>query len=66
MNYWQGRKIRLRAIEVDDAQTFYQWNLDSERARLLDFVWPPSSLAAFRPGSKPKLRNQLEDDRFRG
>ena len=65
MNYWQGRKIRLRAIEADDAQTFYDWNLDSERARLLDFVWPPSSLAGVQAWVEAQSKkNQLEEDRF--
>jgi len=38
MNFWQGKKVRLRAIEPSDAETFIRWNLDSERARHLDFV----------------------------
>ena len=65
MNYWQGRKIRLRAIEADDAQTFYNWNLDSERARFLDFVWPPSSLASVQAWVETQSKkNHLEEDRF--
>ena len=65
MNYWQGEKIRLRAIEANDAQTFYDWNLDSERARLLDFVWPPSSLAGIQAWvDTQSKKNQLEEDRF--
>jgi RimJ/RimL family protein N-acetyltransferase len=65
MNYWLGRKIRLRAIEADDAQTFYNWNLDSERARLLDFVWPPSSLASVQAWIETQSRkNHLEEDRY--
>jgi hypothetical protein len=42
-NFWQGSKVRLRAIEPTDAEFFIRWNLDSERARHLDFVWPPVS-----------------------
>jgi RimJ/RimL family protein N-acetyltransferase len=65
MNYWQGSKIRLRAIEADDAQTFYNWNLDSERARLLDFVWPPSSLAGVQAWVETQSKkNHLEEGRF--
>jgi RimJ/RimL family protein N-acetyltransferase len=65
MNYWQGRKIRLRAIETGDAQTFYDWNLDSERARLLDFVWPPSSLASVQEWVETQSKKgHLDEDRF--
>ena len=65
MNYWQGRKIRLRAIEAGDAQTFYDWNLDSERARLLDFVWPPSSLTSVQAWIETQSKqNRLEEDRY--
>jgi len=65
MNYWHGRKIRLRAIEAGDAQTIYDWNLDSERARLLDFVWPPSSLASVQAWVETQSKqNRLEEDRY--
>ncbi len=45
MSFWQGQRVRLRAMEPGDAAIFYEWNLDSERARNLDFLWPPSSMA---------------------
>lgn len=45
-NFWQGKKVRLRAIEPSDAKHFVCWNLNSERARNLDFVWPPQSAVA--------------------
>jgi len=64
MNYWQGRKIHLRAAEPGDAQTFYNWNLDSERARLLDFVWPPTSLASVQAWAEDQSKKKLEGDRF--
>jgi RimJ/RimL family protein N-acetyltransferase len=44
MNYWQGKNIRLRAIEPSDAESFYAWDLDSDMGRYLDRVWPPVSL----------------------
>jgi RimJ/RimL family protein N-acetyltransferase len=63
-NYWQTDKIRLRAIEPDDAPYFYEWNLDSEQARALDFVWPPASMAAVQAWTREQSAKQLEDDRF--
>jgi RimJ/RimL family protein N-acetyltransferase len=64
MNYWQGNNIRLRAIEPDDAAIFYRWNLDSERARMLDFVWPPSSMASVRAWTEEQSKHKLEGDSF--
>ncbi len=65
MNFWQGKKIRLRAVEPSDAEHFIRWNLDSERARNLDFVWPPQSEAAMRAFTEQESRRKLEGDTFR-
>jgi len=64
MNYWQGEHIRLRAIEPSDADLFFNWNLDSDRARHLDFVWPPRSLAAVRAWCDEQSKKQLENDAY--
>src|SRR5262245_8655425 len=45
LNFWQGKNVRLRGIEPLDADIFFAWNMDSEMARRLDFVWPPVSEA---------------------
>jgi RimJ/RimL family protein N-acetyltransferase len=64
MNYWQGKKIRLRAIEPSDVEHFIRWNLDSERARHLDFVWPPASTASMQAWAEERSRQKLEHDTF--
>ncbi len=64
MNFWQGEKIRLRGIEPSDAEHFIRWNLDSERARNLDFVWPPQSTAAIQAWTEEQSRRKLENDSF--
>jgi RimJ/RimL family protein N-acetyltransferase len=64
MNYWQSKHIRLRAVEPGDAETFHRWNADSERARSLDFVWPPLSLASIRGWTEETTRRKLENDAF--
>jgi RimJ/RimL family protein N-acetyltransferase len=64
MNYWQSTNIRLRAVEPADADTFYSWNHDSERARMLDFVWPPASLAGQRAWVEEQARRKLENDSY--
>jgi len=42
-NVWEGKLVRLRAVEPEDWQAFYDWDQDSEAARALDFVWFPGS-----------------------
>jgi RimJ/RimL family protein N-acetyltransferase len=48
MNFWQGEKVRLRVIEPSDADLIIEWNRDSERGRMMDFLWPPISDFATR------------------
>lgn len=64
MNHWHGKLINLRCIEPSDAETFFRWNQDSERARLLDFLWPPSSRAQVDAWAQSQSLQKLEDDRF--
>ena len=64
MNFWQSKNVRLRAIEPADATLFTQWNLDSDRARHLDFVWPPTSQAAVAAMAEEQARHKLENDTF--
>ena len=64
MNHWHSKTIRLRAIEPSDADFFYQWNLDCERARHLDFLWPPTSLASVRSWAEEQARKKLDGDCF--
>jgi len=64
MNYWQGDLVNLRGIEPEDAELFHQWNLDSERGRNLDFLWPPVSLANVRGWTEKQAEQRMEDDTF--
>ena len=64
MNFWQGRLVRLRGVEPSDAETFARWNLDSETARELEFVWPPVSLAQIRRELEERSQKKLEADAF--
>lgn len=64
-NYWQNDLVRLRAIEPEDDELFWRWNMDSERARHLDFVWPPTSRASLRDWTERESRHKLEGDAFR-
>jgi RimJ/RimL family protein N-acetyltransferase len=64
MNFWQGRLVRLRGVEPSDAETFARWNLDSEMARELDFIWPPVSLEFIRRDFEQLSLKKLEADAF--
>jgi RimJ/RimL family protein N-acetyltransferase len=64
MNFWQTGKIRLRGIEPTDAELFANWNQDSERARHIDFVWPPTSAASVAEWVQEQSRHKLENDTF--
>jgi RimJ/RimL family protein N-acetyltransferase len=57
-NIWQGRLVRLRAVEPGDAETHWAWDLDSDAAR-----------RAYRvpfPASREQTRRWAEDESLRG
>ena len=64
INYWQGEKIRLRALEPEDAPVFHEWNRDQEIARNLDWVWPPTSLASQKSWAEAETQRKGEKDDF--
>lgn len=61
-NFWQGERVRLRAVEPEDAESFFTWNLNSETARVLDYAWPPGSLAAARAWTQRVATQEVKDD----
>lgn len=65
MNYWQGDRVRLRGVEPHDAPAFFEWNLDSDTGRNLDFLWPPISKALVTGQVEEMAKQTLTDDRFR-
>ena len=65
MNYWQTSLVRLRGVEPEDGDVFWEWNQDSEMARNLEFVWPPVSIAQVRAWAGTEAKRKLEDDSFR-
>lgn len=42
-NYWENDRIRLRAIEPEDAPFFFDWNMDSEMGLMVGRLYPPTS-----------------------
>jgi RimJ/RimL family protein N-acetyltransferase len=64
MDYWRSGQIRLRGIEPTDAEVFYRWNLDSERARQLEFVWPPRSLSETTDWVERQARREFDGEGY--
>ena len=64
LNFWQGKKVRLRGIEPSDADVFFAWNMDSDMTRRLDFVWPPVSQAQVKREIEELSQKKLEHDSF--
>ena len=63
-NYWEGEKIRLRALEPSDADTFFEWNLDGETARKLYQVPFPQSRAGVARWAQDVSARGPEGDSF--
>lgn len=63
-NFWQGERVRLRGIEPEDGDTFVNWDLNSETARVLDYVWPPRSIAATRDWARKMALQEIKDDQI--
>jgi len=63
-NFWQGPHIRLRAIEPGDVDAVVTWNLDSDMARNLDFVWPPQSRESVRQWAERTATHDPADEVF--
>jgi len=64
MNYWQGKNIRLRALEPSDAVSFYTWDLDSDMGRFLDRVWQPVSLESQKRWTERDSTKEPGDEFF--
>lgn len=61
-SFWQGERVRLRGIEPEDAAIFHKWNYDTEMARIVDFLWPPTSLAGTQAWAQKMATQEFKDD----
>jgi RimJ/RimL family protein N-acetyltransferase len=62
---WQGKTIRLRAIEPTDWEAYFKLDLDEEQARALYFVpFPPSQHGSERFAEEAASK-KTEGDNFR-
>jgi RimJ/RimL family protein N-acetyltransferase len=63
-NIWQGKKVRLRAIEPEDWPIFSAWNLDTETARLCYSIPFPSSQERDRRWAADQAAKEAQNDAF--
>lgn len=62
---WQGRLVRLRAVEPTDWETYAAWNRDTEQARGLDVIPFPQSREAIRRWAEREATQGPDGDAFR-
>lgn len=62
VNLFEGKRVRLRAVEPEDWEAHYRWNQDSGMSRDVAFVWPPGSQARARKWAEEQAVSQSEDD----
>lgn len=58
LSVWQGKRVRLRAVEPEDWVFYFAWNQDDEQARALDSVPLPGSAAYMRRWGEEKAVHQ--------
>ena len=64
-NMWQGKKVRLRAIEPADADRLFEWNQDTDMTRSLYRVpFPQSKEANLRWVQETSARGPQNDNYF--
>ena len=65
MNFWQGKRMRLRAVEPSDGQFLYELSLDTDMEKMLNaIIKVPMSLAACIKKAEELATNMPEGDSF--
>lgn len=64
-NIFQGRLVRLRAVEPSDWELHEQWDQDTEQARLTWFIPFPSSTVSTRQWAEREAERGADGDHFR-
>ncbi|MEZ4563752.1 MAG: GNAT family protein [Thermomicrobiales bacterium] len=62
---WQGPRVRLRAFEAEDWETYHAWNMDDEQARNLDQIHLPQSAATARQWAEREAARGPDGDNYR-
>ncbi len=64
-NIWQGKLVRLRAVEPDDWEKFFEWDKDTEFARYTDSVAFPASREALKKWTAELAHTEPKNHEFR-
>ncbi len=64
-NIWQGKLARLRAVEPDDWEKFFEWVEDTEFARYTDNVHFPASREALKKRTAELALTEPKNHEFR-
>jgi RimJ/RimL family protein N-acetyltransferase len=65
VNIWQGERVRLRAVEPEDWEAFYQWDQDTEMARLSYWIPFPGSREHAKKWTSEEARAEPKGHNFR-
>jgi len=62
---WQGKNVRLRAMEPSDWEIYFAWNQDDEMARRTYYIPLPQSQESVKRFAERQSLEPLETDNFR-
>lgn len=63
-NFWQTKKIKLRALELSDLEFFITLNQDTQRSQFLDWLQPALSNTAIENWLKEKAQQNIKDFQY--
>ncbi len=64
-NLFEGKRVRLRAVEPSDWENHAEWDQDTDLARLAYEIPPPQSVASIRQWSETEAHRPADQDVFR-
>ena len=62
--FWETDRIRLRQVEPDDWEVFYEWDFDSEVSRSLYRIPFPKSVERYKQDVTDSAKETPKDDKF--
>jgi len=63
-NFWQGNRVRLRAVEPADWEAHFLWNHDSDMLRRNSVIFFPPTREAIKRWADETARREPSDDTF--
>ncbi len=64
-NVFEGKRVRLRAVEPSDWEQHQQWDQDTDNGKMTDEIWFPRSTVGTREWAEREARRGAENDNFR-